>query len=140
MNVSEWIKTRISQIASLSEYDGGGEDTKKIDSNEEFSCLARLLANCETLDDKKFVKDKMKEYLDGAEKNHFEGEDGTSYDEIYDNTGNRMYVGYDQKGNIDHIDTTAKDKSGKEHSALRISFNKDESIFIQDKRTPKPIN
>lgn len=37
MNISEWIQTRISQIASLSEYDGGGENTEKIDSNEEFS-------------------------------------------------------------------------------------------------------
>lgn len=133
MNVSEWVRTRISQIESLSKSDGGGENTAEIDSNEEFSCLAKLLANCTEEKDKKFVNQKMQNYLKSAKKSHFEKKDGTSYDEVYDSTGNRMYVGYDLKGNLVDINTTRTNKKGIEVPVERISFNKNGSIFIQDK-------
>ena len=133
MNISDWISTRISQISSLSKHDGGGENTNDIDSNEEFACLARLLANCETPEDRKFVNDKMIEYLNGAKKEHFENSDGTSYDTVFDNTGNRMYVGYDVKGNLARIDTTKIGESGSEVPVQQISINKDGSIFMQNK-------
>ena len=133
MDVSQWLQTRLSQIASLSKHDRGGKDTKAIDSNEEFRCLAKLLANCTEDKDRQFVNQKMQEYLNGAQKEHFEHDDGTSFDEVYDSTGNRMYVGYDLKGNIANIDTTRINEKGFEVGVERISFNKDGSIFTQYK-------
>ena len=116
MSNSEWLSTRMTQIASLSEFDGGGKDKTKIDSNAEFACLSRLLANCTEENDKKLVSEKMFDYLNSSKKEHFERGDGTSYDEIIDSTGNRMYVSYDTKGDIRNIGTTYKDKNGVEHS------------------------
>lgn len=116
MGNSEWLSTRMTQIASLTEFDGGGKDKTKIDSNAEFACLSRLLANCTEENDKKLVSEKMYDYLNSSKKEHFEWDDGTSYDEIIDSTGNRMYIGYDTKGDISNIGTTYKDKNGVEHS------------------------
>ena len=116
MGNSEWLSTRMTQIASLTEFDGGGKDKTKIDSNAEFACLSRLLANCTEKNDKKLVSEKMYDYLNSSKKEHFEKDDGTSYDEIIDSTGNRMYIGYDTKGDISNIGTTYKDKNGVEHS------------------------
>lgn len=116
MSNSEWLSTRMTQIAALSEFDGGGKDKTKIDSNAEFACLSRLLANCTEENDKKLVSEKMYDYLNSSKKEHFEWDDGTSYDEIIDSTGNRMYIGYDTKGDISNIGTTYKDKNGVEHS------------------------
>ena len=118
---SDWIKTRISQIASLANFNEGGEDTSKIDSNKELGCLANLLANCTTDDDKSFVYAKIQEYLSGSQKCHFEHSDGTSYDEVYDGSGNRMYVGYDKYGNLDNI-TTTKIENGAEVSDQKIDI------------------
>ena len=111
---TENLSTRIAQIASLTPYDGGGQDTTKIDSNAEFACLARLLANCEKNEDKTFVYNEMQKYLSGANKNHFEWEDGTSYDEVQDNTGNRMYIGYDNDGKMVHVHPTYINNEGYE--------------------------
>lgn len=116
MSKTNWIQTRIAQIASLSGHDGGGPNTTKIDSNAEFACLAKLLANCETPEEKDFVTEKMHEYLNGSEKEHFEHDDGTSYDAITDSTGNRMYVGYDKNGNAIKAGTTYIDENGVEVS------------------------
>ena len=115
MSTSEWISTRMTQIASLTEFDGGGKDKTKIDSNAEFACLSRLLANCTQENDKKLVSEKMYDYLNSSKKEHFEWDDGTSYDQIIDGTGNRMYIGYDTKGDIRNIDTTYTDENGVEH-------------------------
>ncbi len=115
MSNSEWLSTRMTQIAALTEIDGGGKDKTKIDSNEEFAALSRLLANCTEENDKKLVSEKMYDYLNSSKKEHFEWDDGTSYDEIIDSTGNRMYIGYDTKGNISNIDTTYTDEKGVEH-------------------------
>ncbi len=130
MSTSEWLSTRIEQIASLTEGNGGGKDATKIDSNEEFACLSRLLANCTKDNDKKLVSEKMYDYLNGSAKRHHEWKDGTSYDEITDSTGNRMYVGYDVKGDIKNIQTTNIDKNGVEHT------NK-ESLPILEKQEPE---
>lgn len=111
---SQWLETRIAQIASLTEVDGGGKNKTKIDSNEEFASLSRLLANCEKVEDKHVVAHKMHEYLNGSAKVHFENDDGTSYDEVTDSTGNRMYINYDVRGNIAHINTTYLDENGME--------------------------
>ena len=113
---TESLSTRIAQIASLSSYAGGGKDTTKIDSNAEFACLSRLLANCDENEDKQYVYNEMQKYLSGANKNHFEWEDGTSFDEVYDNTGNRMYIGYDEQGKMKRITTTYIDENGVEVS------------------------
>ena len=63
---SDRIKTRVSQIASLSQHDGGGNNKATIDSNEECRLLANLLANCSTAADKEFVKDKIQEYVNSS--------------------------------------------------------------------------
>ncbi len=120
MSTSEWISTRMTQIASLTEFSGGGKDKTKIDSNAEFAALSRLLANCTEKNDKKLVSEKMYDYLNSSNKEHFEWEDGTSYDEITDSTGNRMYISYDTKGDIRNIGTTYKDKNGVEHSTKEL--------------------
>ncbi len=112
--ISDWVQKRIEQISSLSEYAAGGKDKKNIDSNEEFACLGRLLANCNTDEDKKFISDKMQTYLLNSKREHFEKDDGTSFDEVFDETGNRMYVGYDKQGNIANIETTEKNDQGVE--------------------------
>ncbi len=114
MSTSEWLSTKFAQIASLTAYEGGGKDTTKIDSNAEFACLARVLANCETNENKQFVYNEMQEYLSGANKNHFEWEDGTSYDEVKDNTGNRMYIDYDVQGKMTSVHPTYINKEGYE--------------------------
>ena len=114
MSTSEWLSTKIAQIASLTSYDGGGKDITKIDSNTEFACLARLLANCETNENKQFVYNEMQEYLSAANKNHFEWEDGTSYDEIHDGTGNRMYIDYNSQGEMTSVHPTYINKEGYE--------------------------
>ena len=127
MTTTTWLGSKIAQIASLTEHDGGGKDTTKIDSNAEFACLSKLLANCTEANDKKFVSTKMQDYLNGSAKVHFENEDGTSYDEVTDSTGNRMYVSYDVKGNIAQINTTYKDENGVEQPTkepLTVSENK----------------
>ena len=111
---TESLSTRIAQIASLTSYDGGGIDTTKVDSNAEFACLARLLANCDKNRDKQYVYEEMQEYLSGANKNHFEWEDGTSYDEVKDNTGNRMYIDYDVQGKMTSVHPTYINKEGYE--------------------------
>ena len=110
----ESLSTRIAQIASLTSHDGGGKDTTKVDSNAEFACLARLLANCDENGDKQYVYNEMQKYLSGANKNHFEWEDGTSYDEVYDNTGNRMYIDYDVQGRMTSVHPTYINKEGYE--------------------------
>lgn len=122
MSISNWVQTRIKQIASLSEYDSGGKDKTKIDSNEEYACLAKLLANCTTLEDRKFIKEKMDEYMGSTSTEHFEHPDGTSYDEVYDSSNNRMYVAYDEKGNFSGIETTYK-KDNCEYSKEKIDLN-----------------
>ena len=132
MSNSEWLSTRMTQIASLTEVDGGGKDKTKIDSNAEFACLSKLLANCTEENDKKFVSEKMYDYLNSSKKEHFERDDGTSYDQIIDSTGNRMYIGYDTKGDIRNIDTTYKDKNGVEHSTK-------ESLAIPEKPVLKKL-
>lgn len=122
MENSQWLQTRITQIASLTECDGGGKDRTKIDSNAEFACLAKLLANCEKDSEKQHIYNEMQNYLSGVDKHHFEKADMTSYDEVYDNTGNRMYIGYDTKGNLTGINTTYINEEGFEVTKENIEL------------------
>lgn len=123
MNTAEWLPTKIAQIASKTIHEGGGEDKTKIDSNSEFACLARLLANCEKDEEKNYVYSEMQKYLSNANREHFEKEDLTSFDEVYDSTGNRMYIGYDEKGNMKSITTTYIDEQGVENSNKKINID-----------------
>ena len=135
MGVSQWVQTRITQIASLTEYDGGGKDKNNVDSNAEFACLVKLLAGCEKDSDKQYVYNEMQNYLSGVDKHHFEHENMTSFDEVYDSTGNRMYIGYDTKGNMTKITTTYINEKGIEVSnekniKIELPENQDSQLQV----------